>query len=366
MEIEYWRNRYQRMNTERFVAANAIALLTHAVTQPMDMVKTRCQVLQEGKGHVGIGFRRGMHGINVFNEIMAAGGGYRKFYSKLDAFAMRTVAYTTARIWGFLYFYDWINPDPRRQARSDFYAYAGIAGGLVAGVLSNPFELVFTRMQVDEMYPEQCRRNYKSFIDGLVKVAEEGALFRGAGANGLKLAGLVSAASGSYDWMKENSYYFFGPIVMNRILATTAGVATAVALSMPFDTIRTRLHTQRPLPNGEMPYRDAWDCFNKIIKYECSWAKYNNFGSFYTGGQAYFARLWVIAYLSQMILDRYHSSSMVSEFWQPARYQYQSGIDYDIHEPYTDGFNRMMTTSWMGKGGFPAITPEGKGQIKVL
>lgn len=32
----------------------------------------------------------------------------------MDAFFMRTVAYTTARIWGFLYFYDWINPDPRR------------------------------------------------------------------------------------------------------------------------------------------------------------------------------------------------------------------------------------------------------------
>jgi hypothetical protein len=31
----------QRMNKERFVAANGIALITHAVTQPMDLVKTR-------------------------------------------------------------------------------------------------------------------------------------------------------------------------------------------------------------------------------------------------------------------------------------------------------------------------------------
>jgi hypothetical protein len=29
--VEYWRNRYQRMNKERFVAANAIALITHTV-----------------------------------------------------------------------------------------------------------------------------------------------------------------------------------------------------------------------------------------------------------------------------------------------------------------------------------------------
>lgn len=56
MEIEYWRNRYQRMNMERFVAANGMALITHTLTQPMDMVKTRAMMLQEGKTQSGIGF----------------------------------------------------------------------------------------------------------------------------------------------------------------------------------------------------------------------------------------------------------------------------------------------------------------------
>lgn len=128
-------------------------------------------MLQEGKGHTGIGFKRGIFGFNVMKETMAAGGGIRKFYSKLDAFFMRTVAYTTTRLGCFLYFYDWINPDPRRQAPIDFYGYAALAGGMTAGFLSNPFEIVFTRMQVDEMYPEQCRRNYKGFVDGLIKVS---------------------------------------------------------------------------------------------------------------------------------------------------------------------------------------------------
>lgn len=71
-------------------------------------------MLQEGKGFIGIGFKRGVFCGNIFNEIHAAGGGYKKFYSSLDAFFLRTVAYTTARVWGFLYFYDWINPDARR------------------------------------------------------------------------------------------------------------------------------------------------------------------------------------------------------------------------------------------------------------
>lgn len=41
MEIEYWRNRYQRMNKERFYAANLFALVTHTLTQPLDMVRIR-------------------------------------------------------------------------------------------------------------------------------------------------------------------------------------------------------------------------------------------------------------------------------------------------------------------------------------
>lgn len=194
-------------------------------------------------------------------------------------------------------------------------------------------------MQVDEMYPEACRRNYKNFADGFVKCAQEGALFRGALANGLKLAGLVSVASSTYDWLKENAYFFFGPVALNRIIATGAGVATAMALSMPFDTVRNRLQTMRPLPNGQYPYSGTFDCMAKIVKYECSKSKQANFGAFYTGGQAYFVRLYLIAFLSQYLLDYYHAGNYTSEFWQPARYTYSSGIDYDIHNPYTDGYN---------------------------
>ena len=83
-------------------------------TQPLDLAKTRTQMLQEGKGFTGIGFRRGLHSFNVLAETSKAGGGLKKFFSSPDAFFMRTVGYTTARVWSFLYFYDWINPDPRR------------------------------------------------------------------------------------------------------------------------------------------------------------------------------------------------------------------------------------------------------------
>jgi hypothetical protein len=153
-------------------------------------------------------------------------------------------------------------------------------------------------MQVDEMYPERARRNYGSFLEGFTKVAEEGALFRGSIAYGLKLAGLVSVGSGAYDYMKENMFFFFGPVSFNRFIGTAAGVGAAMAVSMPFDAIATRMHTMRPLPNGELPYKNSLDCFTKMFKYECSFDHFSNFGAFYSGGQAYFARLYGIAIIS--------------------------------------------------------------------
>jgi len=287
---------------------------------------------------------------------MKAGGGYKKFYSSLDAFFLRTVTYTTFRIWGFGLFYDWINPDARRIAKPDFYGYAAVAGGLTAGVLTNPVEIVFRRMQVDEMYPQRARRNYRSFIEGLSKVSEEGALFRGAVPNGLRIAALFSGVC-AYDYMKENVYYFFGPISMVRLVATVAGCAVAQLASMPFDLITTRMHTMRPLPNGEMPYKHSLDCFAKIWYYEGNLQKMSNMYTFYNGGQAYFGRLLFISLATQYMLDWYLHTNRQSEFWQPARYFTHTGIDYDIHNPYTDAYNQQMLHPFKQGVNLPAFHP---------
>ena len=50
----------------------------------MDMVKTRSQMLQEGKTFAGIGFQRGFEPFYVYDEIARAGGGLRKFYSRYN------------------------------------------------------------------------------------------------------------------------------------------------------------------------------------------------------------------------------------------------------------------------------------------
>ena len=126
---------------------------------------------------------------------------------------------------------------------------------------------------------------------------------------------MMCVAAGFNDWMKENLYYFFGPITFVRIAGTAAGVAGAVALSMPFDAIRTRLHTMRPLPNGMMPYNHELHVFAAMLKYEANPSKFSHGNAFYAGAQSYSIRLFVIALLSQYLLDYYHATDKVSEFW---------------------------------------------------
>jgi hypothetical protein len=63
-------------------------------------VKTRTLILKEGKGFIGIGFRRGLHSIKVFNDIYATEGRIKILFN-FDAFFLRTVFYTRTRIWDF-------------------------------------------------------------------------------------------------------------------------------------------------------------------------------------------------------------------------------------------------------------------------
>jgi hypothetical protein len=81
---------------------------------------------------------------------------------------------------------------------------------------------------------------------------------------------------------------------------------------------------------------------------------------FFTGGQAYFARLFIIAMLSQYCLDYYHGGSNVSEFWSPARFNYQGVLDYDIHQPFTDAFNNQMVSNWYQTIDTKPYSPDGK------
>ena len=112
-----------------------------------------------------------------------------------------------------------------------------------------------------------------------------------------------------YDYLKENLWFFFGPTEIFRFFAIAFASALAIAVSHPFDTIRTRMHTMRPLPNGEMPFINSFDCLFKMYRYESQIRYSSNLSGIYAGSYAAFARLLVIAYTSVRVLDYYFDST---------------------------------------------------------
>lgn len=292
-------------------------------------------MLQEGKTFNGIGFQRGWHPMHILSEIMESGVGVRKLWTNTEGFLIKTSAYTTARVWGYCYFMDKVNPDTRRNARWDKFVPAALVGGVVAGIATNPFELVFARMQVDQMHHPANRWNYRNYFDGLMKVSQEGALFRGALANGLKLGALGCSMSHIFDLAKENSYFFFGPCWINRFWACLAATVIGATVSLPFDMIRLRLHVMKALPDGRMPYTGIVDTLGKILQYESDYHKGANPSSLLAGGTMYWARLFLICYVSMFLLDIYHNNKYVEEFWVPNRFNSLGGINWNPYDPFS-------------------------------
>ena len=57
----------------------------------------------------------------------------------------------------------------------------------------------------------------------------------------MRIGALLASMTGIHDLCKENSYYYFGPSVINRYFGTAAAVTVGTLASMPFDMVRVRL-----------------------------------------------------------------------------------------------------------------------------
>ena len=147
------------------------------------------------------------------------------------------------------------------------------------------------------MYPKQLQRGYTSFIDGLQKVHAEGALFRGALANGIAIGMLHASMSSVYDWLKEYVYWFSGPTTWLRPFCLLPTALLGLFCFLPFDNMKTRYHTMTALPNGEMPYKQLILAIPKVNHYEGNSKKYSGHLFWYTGGLPAFIKLFTSLYM---------------------------------------------------------------------
>jgi hypothetical protein len=92
-----------------------INFVANTLTAPLELLKVRAQLLQEGRSLHGWGFERGVPTVRVFNEIMDSGAGLRGLWTGYDSLLVRSIWYGGWRSYFWSYCYNYINKDPRRK-----------------------------------------------------------------------------------------------------------------------------------------------------------------------------------------------------------------------------------------------------------
>lgn len=72
--------KHQKLTTYKLGFAFSISLFSNILTAPLELLKVRAQLLQEGRRLHGFGFDRGVPTFRIFNEIMETGVGMTGFW----------------------------------------------------------------------------------------------------------------------------------------------------------------------------------------------------------------------------------------------------------------------------------------------
>lgn len=251
-----------------FLNGGAAGMVATSVIQPIDMIKVRLQLAGEG---VKTGPKPTP--ITVTRDIIAAGK-VMDLYTGLSAGLLRQAVYTTARLGFFDTFMKSLGKRAEDQGRKVGFgerATAGLSAGGLAAMIGNPADLALIRMQSDGLKPVGQRANYKGVGDALSSIARnEGILRLWAGAYPTVVRamalnfGQLAFFSEAKSRLKETS---MGPRAQTLTASAIAGFFASF-LSLPFDFMKTRLQKQSKGPDGTMPYKGMFDCFQKVIREE--------------------------------------------------------------------------------------------------
>jgi solute carrier family 25 oxoglutarate transporter 11 len=148
-----------------YVCGGASAVFASICVQPMDLTKTRMQLLPKG---VGL--------LSVASQIVAKEG-FLGLYAGLSASIMRQAVYGTARLGLHREFSDRLKAG---RGGGDLSALgsagSAMAAGAIASVIGTPFDVALVRMQADGMKPAAERRGYTGVFNALGRIVrEEGA-----------------------------------------------------------------------------------------------------------------------------------------------------------------------------------------------
>ncbi|KAL5820026.1 hypothetical protein ACOSQ4_023868 [Xanthoceras sorbifolium] len=286
------------MGVKGFVEGGIASIVAGCSTHPLDLIKVRMQLQGENNAPIhslrpALAFQNTttttIHhpppprvgpvtvGVRIFQQ-----EGVAALFSGVSATVLRQTLYSTTRMGLYEIFKrKWTDPETRNITLTRKIAAGLIAGGIGAAV-GNPADVAMVRMQADGRLPVAQRRNYKSVVDAITRMAkQEGvtSLWRGSSLT-VNRAMLVTASQlASYDQIKET---ILEKGLMRDGLGThvtasfAAGFVAAVA-SNPVDVIKTRVMNMKVEPGAAPPYTGALDCALKTVRAEGPMALYKGF-----------------------------------------------------------------------------------------
>ncbi|OLY78066.1 Mitochondrial dicarboxylate transporter [Smittium mucronatum] len=243
-----------------FYLGGVASVLACTVSTPGDLIKVR---LQTSKGQM-------KSVISAATEIIV-GQGITGLFTGLSAQMLRQATYSTTRFG----VYEAIT-NQFKSGKSRFHPlkmheliFASSVGGLLGGLVGNPFDVAVVRMQTDFKLPPSERKNYKHGVDALIKIARtEGfsKLYSGLIPNlGVSMVMTISQIA-SYDFFKQNiiKYSNLNPTdpSLHFISSILASLTAATAVS-PIDVSKTRIMNSKT-----KEYNGLLDALIKIPRQE--------------------------------------------------------------------------------------------------
>ncbi|KAH8377799.1 hypothetical protein KR093_007173 [Drosophila rubida] len=284
-------------------------------TFPLDVTKTRLHLQGESaeRARAKGTPMRGMWGIFL---TMAREEGFRGVYGGLSAMIIRNLFFNGPRV----VFYDFIR---RRliyvdnQGKEVLTVFRGFLSSCLAGcmaqAIANPLDIVKIRMQVEGGrralgYPVRVTNVWQaleySYCEGGIK-----SLWKGVGPSCLRAMLLTTGDVAVYDLSKRNIISAFGledGKLVQFLASVTSGLA-ASSLSTPTDVVKSRIMNQPVNELGQgMHYKNAFDCYYKLITQEGIMAMYKGFLPCWLRVGPYNIFFW-IAFEQLLRLQGHHS-----------------------------------------------------------
>ena len=259
-----------------FVAGSTGAMLSGAVTHPIDLVKVRMQLYGAKDGFeaaAGAAKPSAAPGMLRTGYLVVKHEGTLALYKGLSASLMRQASFIGTKFGAYDLLKSAVPKDPDGTLPFWKMTLCGLGAGAIGAAVGNPADLAMVRMQADGRLPPELRRNYRHGGEALMRVVrEEGvlALWRGCGPTVNRAMIVTASQMAVYDKTKATILDRSGMkdgLAVQTGASFIAGIVAALT-SNPIDLAKSRLMSMKPDANGNLPYTGTLDCIVKTVRHE--------------------------------------------------------------------------------------------------